>query len=433
MLKTGLANIFLRGLTLAGKFLVLLAIARYLPPDQVGVWGLMNVTITISLYFLGLDFYTFNTREILALEAPQRTPLIRDQIIFHGLVYVIVLPALLTVFAAGVIPWKYAVWFYLLLVLEHLSQEATRILITLSRPTLANLVVFLRSGIWTYAVIGIISAAGDARRLPVVWMGWAVGAIISIAVAAAALRRLPWEASRRVGVNWTWMRRGVVVALPFFVATLSFTGIQYVDRYFLQLYRGEAMVGVYTFYTGIANVIQTFIFSGVIMVLYPPVIAAYQRGEFPRYRQLMRKMTFGVAGGLIVLTTLALILIKPVLHLIDQPTYEQHFSVFFIILISVGLTTLSYLPHYALYVKHRDLAIIAATVTGLIVALIANAVLVPRYGLPGAAAATAGAVAVMALFKTAAVLSRSHTKMAFLFESDPAPDADAKQPRPERP
>jgi O-antigen/teichoic acid export membrane protein len=142
----------------------------------------------------------------------------------------------------------------------------------------------------------------------------------------------------------------------------------------------------------------------------------------------MRKMTFGVVGGLIVLTTLALILIKPVLHLVHQPLYEEHFSVFFIILISVGLTTLSYLPHYALYVKHRDMAIIAATVAGLAVALVANTLLVPRYGLPGAAAATAAAVAVMTLLKTVAVLSRSHTRMAFLFEPDPAPPETPMEP-----
>jgi O-antigen/teichoic acid export membrane protein len=428
MFKTGLANIFLRGLTLAGKFLVLLTIAHYLPPEEVGVWGLMNVTITISLYFLGLDFYTFNTREILALDEPQQTPLIRDQIIFHGLVYIIILPALLTVFIGGVIPWKYAIWFYILLVLEHLSQEATRILITLSRPTMANLVLFLRGGAWTYAVVGIIHAAGDARRLPVVWMGWTVGVTLSILVAVAALRRLPWGESRRVAVNWTWMRRGLVVALPFFCATLSFIGIQYVDRYFLQQFRGEAMVGIYTFYTGIANVIQTFIFSGVIMILYPKVIAAYQHGDFPGYRRLMRKMALGIGGGLIVLTALAAILIKPVLHMINQPLYEEHLSVFFIILVSTGLTTLAYLPHYALYVKRRDMAIIAATVTGLGVALIANAVMVPRFGLPGAATATAGAIAVMALIKTMAVLNKSRTKMAFLFEDSPAPEGDdAKQ------
>ncbi|MDD4050944.1 MAG: polysaccharide biosynthesis C-terminal domain-containing protein [candidate division Zixibacteria bacterium] len=428
MLKTGLANIFLRALTLAGKFLVLLSIAHYLPPEQVGVWGLMNVTITISLYFLGLDFYIFNTREILAQEEPQRTPLIRDQIIFHGLVYIVVLPLLLTVFVAGVISWKYAVWFYLLLVLEHLSQEATRVLITLSRPTMANLVLFLRGGAWTYAVVGIIHASGDARRLPVIWMGWAIGVTLSIVVAAAALRRLPWGESRRVGINWTWMRRGVTVALPFFLATLSFEGIQYVDRYFLQHFRGDAMVGIYTFYTGIANVIQTFTFSGVIMILYPQIIAAYQRSDFPLYRRLMKKMALGTVGSLVILTALALILIKPVLHLIDRPLYAEHMSVFYIILFSVGLMTLSYLPHYALYAKRRDSAIIAATVTGLGFALAANAVLVPRFGLPGAAAATAGAIAVMALIKTGTALKGSRTKMAFLFEDPDGGDSrDSKQ------
>lgn len=414
MFKTGLANISLRALTLAAKFLLLLGIARYLSPEELGIWGLMNVTITIALYFLGLDFYTFNTREILAQNEADRTPLIRDQIVFHALVYIIILPLLSVVFVNGLIPWRYAPWFYLLLILEHLSQEATRLLITLSRPTMANAVLFLRSGSWIFAVVALFSIDGDARRLPVVWLGWTIGVFSSLTLTVWVLRHLPWKKSRQVAIDWTWMRRGVGVALPFFGATLSFVGIQYVDRYFLQSFWGEATVGIYTFYSGLANVIHAFIFSGIIMILYPQVIAAYQQGDFVRYRLLMRKMSLGVIGGLAILSALALLLIRPVLHLVDRPVYTDQITVFIILLGSVSMMTLSYLPHYALYVKRQDRAIIVAALTGLVVALAANAILVPRYGLNGAAMATLSALTAMTLVKVTVVLKRSHTGAAFL-------------------
>ena len=67
--------------------------------------------------------------------------------------YAVVLPLLLTVFLCGLISWKYAGWFYVLLIIEHISQESGRLLITLSRPTRASIVLFLRSGIWVYAVL----------------------------------------------------------------------------------------------------------------------------------------------------------------------------------------------------------------------------------------------------------------------------------------
>jgi len=211
MLKTSIANLALRGLTLVSKFVLLLFIARFLSPEELGVWGLVNVTIGISLYFLGLDFYVYNTREILAVSEAERTPLIRDQLVFHALIYVVVLPLLLSVFLAGLIAWEYLPWFYGLLVLEHISQESMRLLITLSRPTMANLVLFFRSGAWVYAVV----AAGLYRKgvldLSFIWSGWIVGVLVSIGVAAFALRHMGWGRTAGISVDLSWMRKGVRV------------------------------------------------------------------------------------------------------------------------------------------------------------------------------------------------------------------------------
>lgn len=404
MLKTGIMNILLRGLTVAGRFLLLLSIARFLSPEAMGIWGLVNVTITISLYFLGLDFYTFNTREILAQDDLHRTPMIRDQIVFHGLIYIIFLPLLLIVFLVGLLSWKYALWFYLLLMLEHLSQESTRLLTTLSRPTMANAVLFLRSGAWVLAVMAMMLAAPATRTLPVIWTGWAVGVASSLALAGYALRKLPWESSRDIAVDWAWIRRGMKVALPFFCATMSFEVIQYADRYFLQHFWGDALLGVYTFYAGIANVIHTFIFAGIIMILYPRIIAAYQQGDLSAYRALLRRMGIGIVGGLAGLSAIALLLIKPVLQVVNKQLYVEQFPVFGVMLVMTALLTVSYLPHYVLFVRRRDMAIIGSTLAGLVTAIGANALLVPSYGLMGAAGATLAAIAVMLTGKTWATM-----------------------------
>ncbi|MCP4568410.1 MAG: oligosaccharide flippase family protein, partial [FCB group bacterium] len=340
MLKTSFVNLFLRALTLASKFVLLLFIARYLSPEEMGVWGLMNVTVALSLYFLGMDFYVFNTREILAQDQADRMPLIRDQFVFHGLAYVVILPILTGVFWLELIAWKYIGWFYFLLILEHLSQECSRLLITLSRPAMANLVLFLRSGAWIYVVVATTYLKADLRGLPAIWMGWGIGVVFSVVLTAWALRRMPWENSNRISINWAWMRKGVKVSLPFFFATMSFVAIQYIDRYFLQHFWGEAVVGIYTFFASIANTISVFIFTGVIMILYPKIISAYQQGDLIRYKTLMRKMSLGIIGGIIVLSALAVLLIDPVLILIDKSVYVGHRQVFFIMLGTTSLLSL---------------------------------------------------------------------------------------------
>ncbi|MFQ6009257.1 MAG: lipopolysaccharide biosynthesis protein [Candidatus Zixiibacteriota bacterium] len=400
MLKTSIINVVLRGLTLSSKFVLLLFIARYLSTEELGVFGLMTVTIAISLYFLGMDFYVYNTREILARKMSKCVPLIRDQLVFHGLTYIIVLPLLLVVFAGGLISWEYCGWFYLLLVLEHMSQEASRLLITLSRSNMANLVLFFRSGAWVYVAVAVGIFLDNARSLSIIWTGWMIGILVSLGLTAYTLRWLAWQKVRRISINWGWIKNGARISLPFFCATVALMGIQYADRYFLQHDYGEASVGIYTFYAQIANAVQTFVFTGITMILYPKIVAAHQQGRLAEYRHLMRKLGLGVTGALVVLVGAVVAAIKPILAVVGKPIYADHLTIFWIMLGSTVLLTCSDIPHYALYAKHRDREIIASTIAAFVVAIVANGLLVPRYGLHGAAFATMTAFAALGCLKT---------------------------------
>lgn len=404
LLKTGLLSVALRTLTLGSKFILVLFLARFLSAAELGVWGLMNITIAISLYFLGFDFYIFNTREILANQEPEYTPMIRDQFVFHAVVYAAILPLLLLIFAARLISWQYVGWFYALLILEHISQELARLLITLSRPVVANLVMFLRMGAWAYIVLAAAFYLRELRNLPSIWSGWIIGVSLSILVAAFSLRHLPWRKLGQISINWGWIRRGLKVASPFLIGSMSFVLVQYIDRYFLQHFRGEALVGVYTFYFNIANVIHVFIFTGVAMIIYPRLIAAYQHNRLDEYDALLKKMSLGIVGGIVILATLALLFIDPVLELIGKQIFIQYRSVFIIMLVSVGFLTASYIPHYSLYAKKYDRAIILSAVAALAVALLANSVLVPRYGIHGAACATLSSMATLMIAKSSVAL-----------------------------
>ena len=389
----------LRGITLISKFILLLFIARYLTPADLGVWGLMNMTLGIGVLFLGMDFHAFNTREILAVEQLSFVPYLRDQLVFHGLMSLVVFPLATLAFIINVIPWHYALWFYGLLVLEHLSQESMRVLITLSRPTLANVVVFFRNGAWVYVVVTILYFTPDQRSLHVIWGGWMVGVLISILVSGFALKNLPWGILRENPVNWFWIRGGFKVALPFFSSSLAFLGIQNMDRYFLKLYFDESYVGIYTFYLSISNVIYVAIYTGIIMILYPKLVASYQHCDYTEYNVLMKKMTWGIIGALLVLIGLAYVLIDPILQLVDKQPYTANKGIFAYTLAFTAILTLSNIPHYALYVRHRDKGIIFSTYVAFLVALIANMLLVPEYGLQGAGAATLIGMCVIFILK----------------------------------
>lgn len=395
MFRTGLINTIFRGLTLGSKFLLLLVLARTLTPAELGNYGLMVVTITVSLFLLGFDFHAYNTREILATERLKWPIRMRDQLIFHFCIYLPVLPLLLIVFVTNTLDWSYAVWFYPLLILEHLSQESYRFLITLSRSSVANAVLFLRSGIWVFAVAGTALFAPDSVTLRLAFSAWAVGVTLSLVLAAVAMRDLGWRGSFTVPVNWSWIRQGVRVSLRFFGATVCLLGVQYADRYFLKHFHGEEAVGVYTFFWQITNVVQVFVYTAVATVLYPRLVESFQKGQFSEYRRHMKRLGLGIAVTISVVSIGIAAMIRPILGLVGHDIYREHLMVGWILLAGVILLSFSYIPHLALYVRRLDRAILGASVVTLVAALIGHILLVPRFGPIGAAWGSLGAAGVL--------------------------------------
>ncbi|HEY9857796.1 MAG TPA: oligosaccharide flippase family protein [Stenomitos sp.] len=406
MLKTSFFNLALRGLTLASKFLLMLFLARFLQPEEIGVYGLMTATVASALFFLGMDFYVFSTRELLAKDRPNQARLVLDQVAFHGVVYVIVLPLLLVVFLTGVLPWIYVGWMYLLLILEHTSQEAYRLLTTLSRPVAANVTLFLRSGAWAYAVVAAVVLLPATRDLRTVWFGWGIGVLLSLVYAGYVLRGLGWRAALKLPINWRWIRTGLLTALPFFASTLALKTIEYSDRYFIEHFCGKADVGIYTFYSSIANAVQAFVFAGVISVLYPKLVEAFQQGHMAEYRAHYRQMKLTTLGGVLISSSLAAVAILPLLALVKRPVFAEHLPVYWLLLVSASAVSLGYIPHYGLYAQKRDRAIVTITFISVAVSLLGNALLVPRWGMMGAATASTLAMSAMALMKTGALFER---------------------------
>ena len=128
LLSAVTANLFLRAITILSKFALLIWLGRYMSLSDLGTYGILVTSIALSVQFLGMEFYIFNTREILGSDQAKRTILVRDQLAFHGLAYLLFLPVFSILFFINILPWSLIVWFYILVIVEHLSLEISRFL-----------------------------------------------------------------------------------------------------------------------------------------------------------------------------------------------------------------------------------------------------------------------------------------------------------------
>ena len=74
--------------------------------------------------------------------------------------------------------------------------------------------------------------------------------------------------------------------------------------------------------------------------------------------------------------------------MIKKPIYADNLTVLWILLGVSIVVTMRMLPYYALYVRKYDKAILMANVSALAVSITANVLLIPRFGLVGAAGAS---------------------------------------------
>src|SRR5437870_228660 len=199
---TGAAFI-LRGLTLASRFLLSLLLARMLSPAEMGQYGLLTATLAFALLAIGLEFYSYTLREMVPATPAGRTRIIAGQITLAVMALLVVGVLVLAAVLAGLFPSRLAPSFLLILLTEHISLEATRILIITWRPVRAYIGVFFRGGIWVYAMAVLMFTTPSMRTLETVLIWWAGGGLASIAFSAISLSDLPWRDLRGYRPDWS--------------------------------------------------------------------------------------------------------------------------------------------------------------------------------------------------------------------------------------
>lgn len=369
-----LVNLGLRGTTLVSKFLLIFMLARYLEPAELGLYGLLTVTISYALYFLGFDFYIFTTREILKAEPEHRGRFLKSQLVLSLILYAVFLPLTAGLFGLGLLPWWLFPWFLVLLVLEHVTQELNRLLVALQRQLVASWILFFRAGAWCLAVVGVMFFNHNSQQLQTVLVGWIAGSSIGLVIGVTVL----WQIQMggwRMAVDWEWLKKGLKVALPMLVATLALRGIYTVDRYWFEALAGLDALGAYVLFIGMCTALLGFMDAGVFTFLYPAMIAANANNNATEFRRKYRQLawqTFALTG---LFSLCAWLVITPLLEWLGRPLYLERVDLFGWLLLATGLFVVGMIPHYGLYARGKDKALVIAHIAGFLVFLGSTAAL----------------------------------------------------------
>ena len=183
----------IRGIGLIAKFLLVLCLVRYFQPRELGLYGIMSAMVAYALFFLGMEYYNHASRSLVGATPFAQTIIIRNQFILYTLVYLFLSPLFYLLFYNGILPQSLCILFFLLVTSEHISNELMRVLIVLSRPYLANVVYFIRQGLWVLFLLPLFYFVPTSRYFNAVFIAWIAGALLSIFISCAGLKHLPWR------------------------------------------------------------------------------------------------------------------------------------------------------------------------------------------------------------------------------------------------
>lgn len=358
-----LLNVGLRSATLVSKFLLVFALAKYLQPSVLGMYGLLVVTVAYSMYPLGFEFYTFSSRELVRLGAGEWAQKLKNQVSLHMVMYAFFMPLLLLLFHFGFLPWHIAPFFVLLVVLEHLNQEAMRLLIALQYQLISSVALFLRQGLWALILVFLMVIYPDYRKLEYVLIGWISGGFLALFLSIYVLLKISeLKRNELKKTEWKWILKGIKIALPFLAGTLSLNFIATVDRYWFVALQGDANLGAYVLYMSITAAMVTFMDAGIFSFLYPRLLACFSNKDEHGFSIIIKQMFLQVMVVSIFFIISAIFFSEWFFSLFGESVYIDNIGIFYILVFMILLQALSYIPHYGLYARGKDKQIVVASV-----------------------------------------------------------------------
>lgn len=355
----------MRGLSLGCKFLLIFVLAEFLTPAEVGEYGLISSIIGLGVYIIGLEFYTFSTREIINSAPEEKIELIINQLYLYTPLYILSIPALYYIYLNYNLEIKYLPIVYSLLVTEHAALEINRILISLNKALLAGRILFIRMGAWVILLITTQYFIENTRSLPIVLYFWIFGSVAACLIGTKLiLRDLPNPNSLKIKKEW--MKNGLKTIIPLLIASIALRGMSTIDRFMLEAVSGIESVAPYIVYSGICAAIISLVDAGVVDFLYPKLINLANNNKTKELIKEIRKSAMLILFLSILLLITANTLGKHILTTFTRPIYSENFWILQYLSLSTILYASAMPAHLFLYATKKDSKIMQSQLIGLL-------------------------------------------------------------------
>ena len=388
----GLISSILRLSSVGIKFIFVFFVAHAFTDAGVADYGVLTALIAITMLLIGFDFYSFANKELIS--NPNKWFVISNQFVFSFVCYLILIPVTLIFCLTGLLNPKFALYFYVIVITEHFSQEIYRALISLEKPIQANIVFFLRNGAWVFLPIlnYYLSSSFDILGILTSWIfGLAVSIILGVYF---LLKKVEFKPEKNK-INFNWIKKGFFYSLFFYGSTIGFKLVEYSDRFFLNAQTKRVEVASYMIFSQIVNVLNILLFTSIFSIQFPKLFRQYENNDNHNYFSTIKKMRFDVLILSFLLVIGLVVMIHPIIKFLGKEHYLEYVSSFYILLFSSFIYNVSLVDHFILYSQNKVRYILMSSLFAAGINVLINFFFVPIYG--SYAAACSSLIAMLSL------------------------------------
>lgn len=415
-LLTPMLLIALRGFNTVSKFALSLYTARYLGLAELGIYGLLVAGVTILPAFAGFGTNDWLGRRAARSGMTEVGPLMSAKLAL-SLAFNVGLQATAYALNAAMgtpVPWPVMMIFSGVALLDHLADDVGILLTYRGHVVLANILFFIRAGLWPIGVIVIGLLVPAARTLEALIVGWLAGLVLMwLILGTYAIRR---GAIAHARPDWRLVTQGIPQSVPFYLKDMSIAANLYLDRFLVSLFLGLELTGVYTFFWSMANVIHNLAVSAIFLPAMSKLVRSAKE-NMAEFRALLRGVEWRTAGFAIALALVLIAVLPFIIPYIDRPLLSAYLPVFAIVVAATVLRTGVDSYNYVLLALYHDRAIAVMSMVAVPLSAALYALLMLPYGLTGAAVAYL--LTSLLLLAPRIVLSRRPLNTAFSSESLP--------------
>ena len=376
-------RLLLRGGALGAKFLLVLAITRYLGYEALGFYGVVVAASLIASKFYSVGFSSEINRLISVGGSSRR---VLDKVLLLYLTVGLVLSGL-TVLIYSLFQQVEATaaliaCVTLVLLTEHLSFEINSFVFSAQKATAGALLFFIKTGLWALLAVGGMMLGQVAEIASVLWL-WVIANLLVIVAGyliVVKVHRGREEGTLATATVWK-------AGLPFYLGTGLIALSQYAERFLIIDLEPYASLGKYVYAWSAANTLQALSYAVVAVVGIPLLAKRYQADQQPfTVRQLF--VNKWVARSLLVSAGVAVLIylfFNVVLDLVGAPVPRPDNGILAVLIFSFALRAIGDIVWGGLIASKNSRVSLASSAVCLLISVPASYVLIKHYSIYGAA------------------------------------------------